>query len=158
MISDLNNYYTPATYNGSLNVDMAKKFSEEESTSNTLPEYRHVHGDPLLDFDNPIPDKQELEDLCNDWDETEFVNIDIDISGDMLDMLVRVAEIRLKNTLKPCSYNIWEERRDQIEHINDLHDLVGECIINDQIVDAIIAGMSNDSITYIEPYYISTYA
>lgn len=180
-MSNVNSSYNPPNYNGSLNIDMAKKFSEEESevftdvydnlptdlnhpinqarrakydstdsvesyyqpSVDVKPEYRYIHGDPILDF-------------SGESDE-DFKNIDIDVSDELLDSLIKIAAMRLTNKLRPCSWDIWEKKFADIDDVEGLQRLIGECMVNDQLVDTIIAGIDSDpNIVFpIEPYYKS---
>ncbi len=116
------------------------------------PEYRYVHGDPLLDFDNPVDDRT-IEEICNDPYETEFINIEIDVSDDLMDMLLRRTARYLKDRVKPCSWDIWGQKCGEVEDVQDLQTLLGECLINDQLVEAIIAGYQLEHGFRLEPFY-----
>ncbi len=84
---------------------------------------------------------------------TDFKTIDIDIDDAMLDALITLSSEKLKKELMPCSLDIWHEKIAAIESIKDLHNLIGECEVNDQIVESIIAGI--EAMGEIEPitYY-----
>ena len=94
----------------------------------------------------------ELQRICDDPHETSFSNIDIDVNDDLMEMLLRRSAQYLQDRLKPCSWDIWQQKCGDVEEVVDLQTLVGECILNDQLVEAIIAGMAMTG-ERIEPYY-----
>ena len=108
-------------------------------------EYKYIYEDRSFDFDNPLVDNADYE--------SEFSNIDIDISDDMLEMLIRRSAEHVLKGIKPCSLDIWNQKYELIEDVPALQSLVGECLINDILVDAIIAGCVAATGWRAEPYY-----
>ena len=71
----------------------------------------------------------------------EFGEIEIDVSEELLYHLIQRIEDFLTDVLKPCSFNIWEERREFITTVEQLSCLLGECVLNDLIVEVIEKGI-----------------
>lgn len=120
--------------------------------STVKPEWRHIHEDRGFNFSDEALEA-ELEIICHDPNETDFSNIEIDINEDLLEMLVRRTARYLKDKVMPCSYDIWQQKCGDIDEILDLQTLFGECLINDQIVEAVIAGCAVETGWRMEPYY-----
>ncbi len=134
------------------------------------PEWRHIHEDRCFDFSDlddtdwgiqagsvvKVSDDEThltFEKICNDPYETDFVNIDIDMSDSLLEFLIQRAACYLENKVRPCSWDIWQQHSCEIENVKDLQTLFGECLVNDDIVDVIIAGCEDAIGSGVEPYY-----
>ena len=109
------------------------------------------HEDVMDSLFNASPsDLAETYDASPEFDTTdygeeteEFSKIDVDVTPEMLQHLITLTGARMLEQCQPCSYDIWQERVDTIDELEDLHYLIGECIVNDKIVDCIVAGIAN---------------
>lgn len=119
-----------------------------EPQANVKPEWRHIHEDRCFDFSEPTVDE-----ICNDPEITEFSNVDIDVSDELLEMLISRTCKYLEENVMPCSMDIWQQKSIEVEDVPDLQKLFGECMINDQLVTAIIAGCALETGWRMEPYY-----
>ncbi len=74
----------------------------------------------------------------------EYSEIEIDMDTKLLIMLIEKADEFLYKSVQSHSYSIWEDNFLGIETVYDLHTLVGECLINDILIDAICTGLDLD--------------
>jgi len=125
--------------------------------STVKPEWRHIHEERCFDFSGYTESdilKDELEQICHDPYETDFSNIEIDVSDDLLEMLIRRTARYLKDKVMPCSFDIWQQKCGDVSEVVDLQTLFGECLVNDQLVEAIVAGCEAETGWRVEPYYM----
>ena len=109
------------------------------------PQWRHIYEDRNFDFKDSEPDG---------WEEGEFKSIEIDIADGLLELLIKKATGFIESRCRPCSFDSWCQKSVEIEDIKDLQNLIGECIVNDDLVEAIVAGCNAVMDDYqIQPYY-----
>ena len=118
--------------------------------ANIDPNWRYIHEDRCFDFKNTEPDDSEPD----GWEDGDFRNIEIDISDGLLELLIKKATGYIESKCRPCSFDIWCQKSIEIEDIKDLHNLIGECLVNDDLVEAIVAGCNAVMDDYqLESYY-----
>jgi len=124
---------------------MLTNYYEPQAT--VKPEWRHIHGERCFDFKDSEPDG---------WEDGEFKSIEIDIADGLLELLIKKAAGFIEDRCRPCSFDIWCQKSIEIEDIKGLQNLIGECLVNDDLVEAIVAGCNAVMDGYqLEPYYMS---
>ena len=68
------------------------------------------------------------------------------------DVLAKMQKISFQGRSLGEAFDIWQQKSVSIEEVCDLQSLVGECLINDELVEAVIAGCRSTGLR-IEPFY-----